>query len=283
MTISDVLARLPWVGARPPAVNVVRLSGAIGGIGPLRGGLTLTGLERTIERAFVAGRPAAVALAVNSPGGSAAQSALIARRIRQLAAEKKVPVLAFAEDVAASGGYWLACAADEIYAEEASILGSIGVISASFGFEDAIARLGIERRLHATGPRKGMLDPFRPEQADDVARLHGIQADIFESFKDHVRARRAGRLKADEATLFDGAVWSGREALALGLIDGLGDMRTVLRARFGDKVRLRPIAARPSRLRRLMPWTAAEDRAAAWTLGTLAAVEEWSLWRRFGL
>jgi len=282
MTLTDLAARLPWIGARPPTVNVVRLAGAIGAVGPLRSGLTLVGLERVIERAF-AGRPAAVALAVNSPGGSAAQSAQIARRIRQLAVEKNVPVLAFAEDVAASGGYWLACAGDEIFAEETSIVGSIGVISAGFGLEDAIARLGIERRLYATGPRKGMLDPFRPEQADDVARLRRIQGDIFDSFKDYVRDRRAGRLKADEATLFDGGVWSGREALALGLIDGIGDMRSVLRARYGDKVRLRATAARPSRLRRLMPWAAAEDRAAAVTLGALAAVEEWALWRRFGL
>ncbi|MGE0746538.1 MAG: S49 family peptidase [Rhodospirillales bacterium] len=286
MTISDILARLPWVGARPPVVNVVRLAGAIGAVGPLRSGLTLAGLERIIERAF-AGKPAAVALAVNSPGGSAAQSAQIARRIRQLAAEKNVPVLAFAEDVAASGGYWLACAGDEIFAEETSIVGSIGVISAGFGLEDAIHRLGVARRLYATGPRKGMLDPFRPENPEDVARLRRIQDDIFESFKDHVRARRAGRLKADEAVLFDGGVWSGREALALGLIDGIGDMRSILRARYGDKLRLRAMAARPSRLRRLIPWAGAgagaEERAAAWTLGALAAVEEWALWRRFGL
>lgn len=275
--------RPPW-SSSVPRVNVVRLAGAIGGFGPMRRGLTLAGVEPVLERAFGAGRPVAVALVVNSPGGSPVQSALIAGRIRVLADEKKVPVVAFAEDVAASGGYWLATAADEIYADASSIVGSIGVISAGFGFQDALERLGVERRLHVTGPRKGMLDPFRPESDSDIARLRELQDDIFASFKAHVRARRGTRLKAEDSVLFDGGVWTGREALALGLIDGLGDPRTVMRARFGDKVRLRGVGGRPSRLRRLLPWAgSAEDRAAAWTLGTLAAAEEWALWRRFGL
>ncbi|MBM3485322.1 MAG: S49 family peptidase [Alphaproteobacteria bacterium] len=276
--------RLPWSRPSAPRVNVVRLAGAIGGLGPMRRGLTLAGVEPVLERAFGAGHPVAVALVINSPGGSAVQSALIAGRIRALADERKVPVFAFAEDVAASGGYWLASAADEIHADASSIVGSIGVIAAGFGFQGALERLGVERRLHATGPRKGMLDPFRPESDADVARLRALQDDIFASFKAQVRARRGAKLKADDAVLFDGGVWTGREALALGLIDGLGDPRTVMRVRFGDKVRLRSVGARPSRLRRIMPWAgSAEDRAAAWTLGTLAAVEEWALWRRFGL
>jgi signal peptide peptidase SppA len=281
--IEGWLARLPIGQFRNPApvVTVLRLHGVIGRIGPVGSGLTLARLEKSIDRAFSARHLKTVVLSINSPGGSPVQSALIAGRIRQLADEKDIPVVAFTEDVAASGGYWLACAADEIYAEDTSIVGSIGVISAGFGFDGAIARLGIERRLHATGPRKGMLDPFREERPEDVARLKGIQADIFESFKDHVRARRAGRLKADEAALFDGGVWSGREALALGLVDGLGDMRTVLRARFGDKVRLRPVGAGGGWLRRR--FRLAGPSAGEIAAELVAAAEARALWARYGL
>ena len=266
-----------------PLVSVVRLAGVIGRAGPLRGALNMETLERVIERAFAPRRLRAVALAVNSPGGSPAQSALIARRIRQLADERKVPVFAFAEDVAASGGYWLACAADEIFAEDTSIVGSIGVVSAGFGFPELLARAGIERRVHTAGERKAMLDPFRAEEADDVARLEAIQADIHAAFKDLVRARRAGKLKRDEDAIFTGDVWSGREALELGLIDGIGDMRTVMRQRYGERVRLRPVAARRGLLRRRVgiaaPWAGAPDIAGE----MLAALDEWALWKRYGL
>jgi serine protease SohB len=165
----------------------------------------------------------------------------IARRIRALAAVKKVPVLAFVEDIAASGGYWLATAADEIYADECSIVGSIGVIAAGFGFPELLQRLGIERRVHTAGPRKAMLDPFRPEQPEDVARLVQLQREIHDGFKAQVRERRGDRLKGNEAELFSGDVWTARPALARGLIDGIGDLRTILRGRFGDQVRLVPV------------------------------------------
>jgi len=175
---------------------------------------------------------------VNSPGGFPVQSTLIAKRIRDLAQERQVPVLAFCEDVAASGGYWLACAADEIFAQESSVIGSIGVISSGFGFQEAIAKLGIERRLYTAGEKKSLLDPFQPEKPEDVKRLEALQSDIHASFMDLVRSRRGKRLKGDEKDVFSGAFWTGRRALELGLVDGIGDLRTVLRDRFGDKVRV---------------------------------------------
>ena len=206
------------LGERRPVVAVLPLTGIIGRIGPIRRGLALSVLAGPIERAFSVRGLVAVALAVNSPGGSAVQSALIHRRIRALAAEKEVSVFAFAEDVAASGGYWLLCAGDEIYAEDSSIIGSIGVISAGFGLERLIERFGIERRVYTAGGRKGMLDPFQAEDPDDVALLEAIQGDVHESFKAAVRSRRAGKLGADEDELFSGAFWSGRQARTLGLV-----------------------------------------------------------------
>lgn len=269
-------------GRRAPVVNVLRLAGVIGRIGPARGiGLTLEGLERVIERAFRGRRIVAVALTINSPGGAPVQCDLIARRIREAADERKVPVVAFAEDVAASGGYWLACAADEIYAAPSSIVGSIGVISAGFGFSAMLERIGVERRVHTSGERKGMLDPFRPEVPEDVARLKAIQADIHANFVELVRTRRVGRLAGDDAELFSGAVWSGREALAKGLIDGLGDIRTVMRSRFGENVRFQPIGMR----RGLFPrrFGLARPPAADLAAELLAAIDDWALWKRYGL
>ncbi|MCZ6482139.1 MAG: S49 family peptidase [Alphaproteobacteria bacterium] len=283
----------------PPVVAVLRLSGIIGQLGPLRTGLTLAGLAEAIERAFSLRRLRAVALAVNSPGGSAVQSALICRRIRALAEEKEVPVFAFAEDVAGSGGYWLALAGDEIFADESSIIGSVGVIFKSFGLAEAIGRLGIERRVYTAGENKSLLDPFTPEDPDDVARIKAIQGDVHETFKAMVRARRQGKLKAEEEELFSGAFWSGRRALELGLIDGIGDLRTVMRERFGDEVRLRVVTpARPWLKRRLGPglgprhWDGASPAGvpslgvaagAELVAGIIAAIEERALWSRFGL
>jgi signal peptide peptidase SppA len=283
MDIYSLLSRLP-VGRfkePPPVVSVLRLAGVIGGHGPLRG-MTLAALASQIERAFKLPRLEAVALAINSPGGSPVQSALIAKRIRDLAEEKQVPVIAFAEDVAASGGYWLACAADEIYANESSIIGSIGVISASFGFPTLLQRLGIERRVHAAGDRKSMLDPFRGEDPEDVTRLKAIQKDIHASFQDYVKSRRGTRLKGSDEALYSGEFWTGQRALELGLIDGFGELRHVLRQRFGEKVRLRPIEGPRSWWRRLAPGSRAPDPL-DWGSGLLAAVEERALWSRFGL
>jgi signal peptide peptidase SppA len=278
-----------WLGAerlfaRPPVVAVVRLGGVIGTLGPWRGGLTLAGLAPTLERAFRLRRLSAVALVVNSPGGSPVQSALIAKRIRDLAAEQEVPVFAFVEDVAASGGYWLATAAEEIYAQESSIVGSIGVISAGFGFQALLEKFGIERRLHTAGERKSMLDPFLPEKPEDLERLAQLQAEVHESFKAQVRDRRQGRLKAAEEELFSGEFWSGKRAVELGLIDGLAELREEMRRRFGDKVRLRALRGQRSWLRRrsrlgAVDWPEPED----WARGLIAAAEERALWSRFGL
>jgi len=292
MTIGDLLTKLrDWLARGllkrfldpPPRVNVVPLGGVIGRIGPVGAGMTLAGLERTLTRAFTGRNLKAVALAVNSPGGSPVQSALIARRIRQLAEEKRLPVLAFAEDVAASGGYWLACAGDEIFADENSIVGSIGVISAGFGFPEALERLGVERRVHAAGEHKAMFDPFRPEQPNDIARLTSIQTDMHESFKRMVRERRQGRLSAPEDILFEGDIWTGAQALPLGLIDGLGDAQGVLRARFGERVRIVRMTPRVNPLRRWLGRGGQEQAAYARIAGTLGALEDWAHWKRLGL
>jgi signal peptide peptidase SppA len=289
MTFEDALKLLPIERFRnpPPVVAVVRFEGAIGPR-QWRGALSLASHAAALGRAFAARRLSAVALSVNSPGGSPVQSALLYRRIRQLAEEKKVPVFAFAEDVAASGGYWLALAGDEIYAEEASLLGSIGVVTSSFGLYRLIDRLGIERRLHTAGERKSMLDPFLPEDPADVARLSGLQQDIHESFKDHVRRRRAGKIDAGDDSLFSGEVLTGRMALARGLIDGIGDLRSVMRARFGDNVRLLPIATERRRrwwLPRLRPSGGDEPHGPFATpiADFLGWLEARALWARFGL
>ncbi len=209
---------------RSPRVALLRLTGLIAARpDPLGGGLSAAGVGPLLDRAFAIKRLAGVMLVVNSPGGSPVQSSLIAQRIRRLAEEKKVPVIAVAEDAAASGGYWIACAADEIVADPASILGSIGVISGGFGFDQAIARLGVERRLRTAGSEKSFLDPFRPECAEDVARLEDLLGKLHEEFKAWVRARRGEKLAAPEEQLFTGRFWTGREAVALGLADALGD------------------------------------------------------------
>src|SRR5262245_24530714 len=212
-----------------PVVPVVRLSGVIGISTPLKPGLTIASVARTLDRAFSTSKARAVALAINSPGGSAAQSHLIYRRIRQLADEKKVPVIAFIEDVGASGGYMIACAADEIVCDSSSIVGSIGVIGGSFGFHEMIGKLGIERRLYTSGERKAMLDPFLPEKPDDVERLKQIQDEIHRNFMALVKERRSGKLSGPEKDLFSGEYWTGSRARELGLVDSIGDLLSVLR------------------------------------------------------
>ncbi len=285
MGLRSFLARLPFspVGEPPPVVAVLRLNGVVGSMGPLRAGLTLSRLAGPIERAFKARHVKAVALSVNCPGGSPVQSALIAQRIRSLAEEKDLKVYAFAEDVAASGGYWLACAADEIYANENSIVGSIGVISQGFGFKALIERFGVERRLHTSGDKKAMLDPFLDEDPKDVQRLKTLQKEIHESFKENVRQRRGERLKASERTLFSGEFWTGRKGLELGLVDGLGELRQVMRERYGDKVRLRRFDGERRWWRRGFGLNMELPEPRDWASGLLAAVEERSFWARFGL
>ena len=266
---------------RRPRVAVVRLSGTIGAVSPIRPGLSIGGVAGSLERAFGMPGVKAVALVINSPGGSPAQSHLIHRRIRALADEKRLPVVAFVEDVAASGGYMIACAADEIVADPTSIVGSIGVVSAGFGFPGLLEKLGVERRVHTQGEAKSMLDPFRPEDPADVERLKRIQADIQDLFTSLVTARRPTLSRSEN--LFTGAVWTGRQALPLGLVDAIGDVRTTMRARFGETVDLRLVAdAKGGLLSRLLRRGGAPggiDLAE----GAMAAVVERAAFARYGL
>jgi serine protease SohB len=262
---------IPFI-AKDPTVAVIRLNGVIAA--SARGGtLSDQSLAPVIERAFARGKPAAVALVINSPGGSPAQSSLIAARIRRLAEEKKLPVHAFVEDVAASGGYWLACAADDIWIDDSSIVGSIGVISASFGLHEAIARLGIERRVHTAGKDKSMLDPFRPERPEDVERLKGIQAQIHDSFIAHVKARRGARL-AESDDLFTGEFWVGQRGVDLGLADGIAHIVPKMKELYGDKVRFAKYGPKRSLFQRFGASLGAE---------LTAGIEDRAHWSRFGL
>jgi signal peptide peptidase SppA len=279
--IADALG--PLVPARwrsdVPVVPVVRLSGVIGAAVPLRTGLGLATTAKTLEKAFGMRGAQAVAVVINSPGGSPAQSHLIYQRIRQLAAEKKLPVFAFIEDIGASGGYMLACAADEIVADVFSMVGSVGVIGGGFGFEKLIEKLGIERRLYTSGERKAMLDPFLPEKPEDVKRLKAIQKDIHEQFIALVKARRGDKLNGPDKALFSGEFWTAQNALALGLIDGIGDLRSSLRARYGEKVRTPLVAAEKSFLsRRLSGFDALVPQPA----DLISALEERAWWSRYG-
>lgn len=278
-----------WPFRRGVVVPVLRLSGAIGLATPLRPGLSIAGVAHAIEKAFSASSGPSVALIVNSPGGSPVQSSLIFKRIRQLAEEKKKKVYVFCEDVAASGGYYLSVAGDEIYADPSSIIGSIGVISASFGFEKAIEKLGIDRRVYTAGLNKGSLDPFLPERADDIERLKAIQRDVHDVFIGVVKERRLGRLKGPDTEIFSGAFWSAPKALELGLIDGVSDIRTKLREVHGEKVRLKMVAPERSwlgfRARKLPSVLGAVDvlGGLAFADDLVSAIETRALWARYGL
>ncbi len=278
-------------GDPPPRVAVIPLYGVIAAGGRFRQSINLSSYADRIEQAFSTPGVSAVALLINSPGGSPVQSAMITKRIRDLAAEKHVPVLAFAEDVAASGGYMLALAGDEIFADESSLIGSIGVISAGFGFEKAIAKVGVERRLYTAGESKAMLDSFSEEKEEDVARLKDMQAEIHENFKKMVRDRRGKRLKGLRGKIFSGEVFTGHESIKLGLIDGIGDLRTVLRDRFGDNVKFQVLSEKKPRLGSLLGLGRSQETASGQATGgmadlphgMLAAIEERLFWNRFGL
>lgn len=266
----------------PPTVSVVPLRGVIGTFGLGRRGLSIDTLTPVLEAAFKPKQVTAVALVINSPGGSPVQSDLIARRIRDLSEQYEKPVTAFVEDVAASGGYWIACAADEILVRPASIVGSIGVISAGFGLVKAIDKLGIERRIHTAGARKALLDPFRPERDEDVAHLKAIQVELHHQFIEWVRDRRGSHLKpGEEPDLFEGKFWTGARGIEYGLADGEGELRRTMRDRHGDKTRFRTVESRRSLFERLR--FGASGDPAAWGEGMMAAVGERALWSRFGL
>jgi signal peptide peptidase SppA len=279
-------ARLPGGKPDKPVVSLVRLHGVITpSTGPVpRSVINAVVMEKTLERAFAPERLAAVALLVNSPGGSPTQSALVADRIRGLAEEKGVPVLAFCEDVAASGGYWLACAADEIYAHPTSLVGSIGVISQSFGLDGFIERFGVQRRLYTAGESKSRLDPFLPEKPEDVAWLRGLQDQLHAMFRDWVRTRRGDRLDAT-SDLFTGEVWTGARAAELGLVDGLGTPRAVLAERFPDAEPTLVEGRKPllARLGLAGSPAAGAGSAVDLLLGLAQAAEVRSAWARYGL
>ena len=269
-----------------PVVPVVRLTGVIGVTTPLRPGLMLATVAKTLERAFSVRHARAVALVINSPGGSPSQSHLIYRRIRQWSEEKKIPVIAFIEDVGASGGYMLACAADEIICDDYSIVGSIGVVGGSFGFPKLMEKLGVERRLYTSGDRKVMLDPFLEENPDDVKRIKALQKDIHARFIDLVKSSRGAKLKGADKTLFSGEFWVAQAAIDLGLADGLGELRSFLRARYGDKVRTPLISAERSFFGRKALGVglidALKDRAGL-ADDVISALETRALWSRYGM
>jgi signal peptide peptidase SppA len=282
---------MDWIPARlrrgRPVVPVVRLSGVIGAVTPLRPGMSLAGVARMLERAFAVKNAKAVALVINSPGGSPVQSRQIYLRIRQLADEKKLPVLVFVEDVAASGGYMIACAGDEIFCDPSSILGSIGVVGGSFGFQELIKKLGIERRLYTAGTHKAMLDPFLPENPDDVARLKALQREIHDIFIALVKGSRGTRLKGADDVLFTGEYWAGDTSVALGLADAIGDLRSTLRARYGEKVQTPLIAPASGMLsgllgRRSPGAMSAWENTANLPEEVISALESRAIWAKFG-
>jgi signal peptide peptidase SppA len=272
---------------RRSVVPVVRLSGVIGAVTPLRPGMSLAGVARTLERAFAVKNAKAVALVINSPGGSPVQSRQIYLRIRQLAEEKKLPVLAFVEDVAASGGYMIACAGDEIFCDPSSILGSIGVVGGSFGFQELLKKVGVERRLYTAGAHKAMLDPFLPEDPDDVTRVKALQREIHAIFIALVKQSRGARLKAADETLFTGEYWAGETSVSLGLADAVGDLRSTLRARYGEKVQT-PLIVPPSGMlsgllgRRSPGALSAWEGAPSLPEEAISALESRAIWAKFG-
>ena len=271
-----------------PVVPVLRFTGAIGVVTPLRPGLSLASSASAIEKAFSMRGAKAVAIQINSPGGSAVQSMLIYKRIRALAAEKDLKVYVFAEDVAASGGYMLALAGDEIYADPSSIVGSIGVITATFGVNELINRIGVERRVYTAGKSKDTLDPFLPEKPEDVERIKALQSDVHRAFIDLVKTRRGAKIDKAGVDLFTGEFWSGSKALELGLIDGLSDLRTKMREIYGDEVRLRLVMPSTSWFRRRRGVFAEGDglgfgfSPGGFAADIISAIEARALWSRFG-
>jgi signal peptide peptidase SppA len=274
---------------RGPLIPVLRFSGAIGMVTPLRPGLSLSTSASAIEKAFNIRGAKAVAIQINSPGGSAVQSMLIYKRIRALAAEKNLKVYVFAEDVAASGGYLLALAGDEIYADPSSIVGSIGVITATFGLNKLIEKIGVERRVYTAGASKDMLDIFLPEKPEDVERIKAIQNDVHRAFIDLVKARRGATIEKTGDILFTGEFWTGQKAAELGLVDGLSDLRSKMREIYGEEVRLKLIMPSTSWLRRRRG-VFAEGGAfdfnfspGGFVADLISAIEARALWSRFGL
>lgn len=267
-------------------IPIVRLQGTIAAGGsPMRQNLSLATTAGLLEKAFSYSAPA-VAISINSPGGSPVQARLIYKRIRDLAQEKKRPVIVFVEDVAASGGYMIALAGDEIIADPSSLVGSIGVVSSGFGFQDMIKKIGVERRLHTSGRNKAILDPFQPEKQEDVERLKALQEDVHQVFIELVKERRGSKL-ADDDDLFTGVFWTGERGRDLGLVDHIGDIRGYLKSRFGPKTRMKLVTQSRGLFGRSLGFFGSETRnteiASAAASGLIEALEEQALWKRYGL
>ncbi len=283
--LKDFICDLPFIRDQveaKPKVAVLRMAGIIADFSQVRrAGINFEKFKKPIEKAFATPGLSAVALVINSPGGAPAQCALIADYMRALSVEKEIPVYTFIEDVAASGGYWLACIGDEIYAQGTSIVGSIGVISAGFGFEELIKRYDIKRRVYTSGKDKSFLDPFKPEKSEDIARLKDIQRIMHDDFKAWVKYRRADRLTEEEDTLMEGAFWTGRQAVDLGLIDGLGMLETILKEKLGEETRFIDIAVERKSLLSLLPIVG--DAKADILMDALDSVDAKTYWSRYGL
>ncbi len=280
--IRNLIAKLPIDSlANPdPVVAILPLEGVIGASGRFSNAINIANLEDNIKSAFDVYNVKAVALEINSPGGSPVQSERIVMRIRELSEEKEIPVYAFAQDVAASGGYMLALAGDEIYAHKASIVGSIGAINAGFGFTSAIEKLGIERRVYAAGDNKSILDPFKPEVEKDVKMIKGLLKEVHEFFKEFVKEARGDKLKGVQKTLFSGLVWNGEEAAKLGLIDGVGDLRSVMKEKLGSDVKFKRIKEEKGFLKGMLGMRSANQSIADEIVKSLETRSEWG---RFGL
>lgn len=288
MTVMKSLLPEKWIKSRP-LVPVLRFSGPIGVSSPFKQELSLPTVAAAIEKAFSMRGARAVAIQINSPGGAAVQSTLIYKRIRALAEEKDLKVYVFCEDVAASGGYMLSVAGDEIYADPSSIVGSIGVIAAGFGFPGLMEKIGVERRVYTAGNNKDTLDPFLPVKTADVERVKAIQLDIHEAFIDMVKSRRGDKLTKSDDELFTGAFWSGKVAAELGLVDGLSDLRTKMREVFGEDVRFKLVSSSGSWLRRGKRSVSANggidlgSLSQGFAADVISAIEARALWSRFGL
>ena len=258
-------------------IPTLRLTGVIGQAGIARSGLTIAGIEKLVDKLFSDKKAPAVALIINSPGGSPTQSSLIAEKIINLAKEKNKKVYAFVEDVAASGGYWLACAADEIYLDLNSIVGSIGVISPGFGFVDLIKKIGVERRVYTSGKSKSFLDPFKEEKKEDIDRLKSIQEQIHENFIEYVKSRRGSKLlsSADDE-IFSGLFWVGKKGVDLGLADGIGSINQIIREKYGNKAKIKIIDQKKSFLQKRLSSSINNN-------DIFNRLEEMIMWSRYGL
>ncbi|WP_316353873.1 S49 family peptidase [Candidatus Trichorickettsia mobilis] len=282
--LEQILSILPFkFQSQKPVIAVLSLSGVIGKVSNLKSGLCLHSLNELIEKAFAIPKLQAICLSINSPGGSPVQSELIAKRITSLAKSKKIPVYSFVEDVAASGGYWLACAGDEIYASKSSIIGSIGVISSSFGFHEAINKIGVERRVYTEGQNKAILDPFQPVKAADIKIIKQLQQQIHQHFIDYIKERRAGKLTQSDDILFNGEFWAGESAHDFGLIDGITDMYSFINNKFGDDIKIEYIAGKQSWLKKKLGMTNNNHNLHEVADYFLDAIEHKILYKKFDL